>query len=164
MTDKPIDSILNTVTCGDSWATSKTLPSDFVQTIITSPPYFGHREYTSTNSASELEFGREKDYRDYVDKLVALFAELKRVLKDDGTLWLNLGDTYRNNQLLGIPWRVALALQDAGWFLRSEIIWNKPNAMPSSVKNRPTTSHETLFYSLNHLNIIMMLMLFVNRM
>jgi len=145
MTDKPIDSILNTVTCGDSWATSKTLPSDFVQTIITSPPYFGHREYTSTNSASELEFGREKDYRDYVDKLVALFAELKRVLKDDGTLWLNLGDTYRNNQLLGIPWRVALALQDAGWFLRSEIIWNKPNAMPSSVKNRPTTSHETLF-------------------
>jgi site-specific DNA-methyltransferase (adenine-specific) len=145
VTDKPIDSIHDTVILGDSWETSKTLPSDFVQTIITSPPYFGHREYASANSASELEFGREKDHRDYVDKLVILFSELKRVLKDDGTLWLNLGDTYRNNQLLGIPWRVALALQDAGWFLRSEIIWNKPNAMPSSVKNRPTTSHETLF-------------------
>lgn len=146
MTDNLIDSILNTVICGDSWATSKTLPSNFIQTIITSPPYFGHREYaTTSNGLSHLEFGREKDPHDYVTKLVALFDELKRVLKDDGTVWLNLGDTYRNNQLMGIPWRVALALQDAGWFLRSEIIWHKPNAMPSSVKNRPTTDHETIF-------------------
>jgi len=66
-------------------------------------------------------------------------------MKNNGTLWLNLGDTYRDNQLLGIPWRVALALQDSGWFLRSEIIWNKPNAMPSSVSNRPTVSHEHIF-------------------
>ncbi|PJF30752.1 MAG: site-specific DNA-methyltransferase [Phototrophicales bacterium] len=146
MTDNLIDSILNTVICGDSWSTSKTLPSNFIQTIITSPPYFGHREYTATSKiSSDLEFGREKDPHEYVTKLVTLFDELKRVLKYDGTVWLNLGDTYRNNQLLGIPWRVALALQDAGWFLRSEIIWHKPNAMPSSVKNRPTTAHETIF-------------------
>lgn len=66
-------------------------------------------------------------------------------MKNDGTVWLNLGDKYLDNQLSGIPWRVALALQDNGWFLRSEIIWHKPNAMPSSVKNRPTTAHEHLF-------------------
>lgn len=138
--------ILDTVICGDSWAISKTLLGQFVQTIITSPPYFGHRQYAIPSTEQHaLEFGRETDYRDYVAKLVSLFTELKRVLKDDGTVWLNLGDTYRDNQLLGIPWRVALALQDDGWFLRSEIIWHKPNAMPSSVKNRPTTAHETLF-------------------
>jgi len=91
------------------------------------------------------EFGREDDHNEYVHKLINLFEELKRVLRDNGTVWLNLGDTYRNEQLLGIPWRTALALQDAGWYLRSEIIWNKPNAMPSSVKDRPTTAHEHIF-------------------
>src|SRR5450756_3016942 len=81
----------------------------------------------------------------YKRQLVKIFEEVRRVLRDDGTLWLNLGDTYRANQLLGVPWRVALALQDDGWLLRSDIIWHKPNAMPSSVRTRPTTDHEYLF-------------------
>jgi len=138
---KPVNSILQ----GSSWAVAKSLPSDYVQTIVTSPPYFGHREYSDNPKLALQEFGREDDPKLYVQKLVELFEELKRVIREDGTLWLNLGDTYRKEQLLGIPWRVALALQDAGWFLRSEIIWNKLNAMPSSVKNRPTTAHEHVF-------------------
>lgn len=138
---KPINAILQ----GDAWVVSKSLPSGYVQSIVTSPPYFGHREYSGDSKLALQEFGREEDHNEYVQRLVVLFDELKRVLRDDGTLWLNLGDTYRNEQLLGIPWRVALALQDAGWYLRSEIIWHKPNAMPSSVKNRPTTSHEHIF-------------------
>jgi site-specific DNA-methyltransferase (adenine-specific) len=137
----PIDTVL----VGDSWTVTRSLPSSYVQCIVTSPPYFGHREYSDNEELVQMEFGREEDLSAYVRKLVFLFEELHRVLRDDGTLWLNLGDTYRKEQLLGIPWRVALGLQDAGWILRSEIIWNKPNAMPSSVKNRPTTAHEHIF-------------------
>jgi site-specific DNA-methyltransferase (adenine-specific) len=137
--------LLNTILQGDAWSRSQQLPSDCVQTIVTSSPYFGHRHYTHDKDLVELEFGQEQHPKEYVEKLVVLFRECRRILKSDGTFWLNLGDTYRQNQLMGIPWRVALALQDDGWFLRSEIIWNKPNAMPSSVKNRPTTSHETIF-------------------
>jgi DNA modification methylase len=136
---------IDTVLVGDSLALSRMLPSASVQCIITSPPYFGHRKYTQAPALEQFELGGETNLSDYVGKLTNLFAELKRVLHDSGTLWLNLGDTYRNNQLLGVPWRVALSLQDAGWILRSEIIWNKPNAMPSSVKNRPTTAHEHIF-------------------
>lgn len=136
---------------GDSWQVAKYLPSEYVQSIITSPPYFGHRNYSGEKeNLQALEFGQEAEPREYVNKLVLLFSELHRVLKNNGTLWLNLGDTYRNNQLLGIPWRVALALQDAGWLLRSEIVWHKPNAMPSSVKNRPTIDHETIFLFAKH--------------
>ncbi len=138
-----VQDVLDKVIVGDSWTIAKTLPDDFVQCVVTSPPYFGHREYST--KSSEEEFGRENSPLTYVEKLVGLFEELKRVLKVDGTVWLNLGDTYRDGQLLGIPWRVALALQDSGWLLRSEIIWHKPNAMPSSVKNRPTIDHETIF-------------------
>jgi site-specific DNA-methyltransferase (adenine-specific) len=138
---KPVNTILQ----GSSWVVAKSLPSDYVQTIVTSPPYFGHREYSDDSKLALQEFGREDEPKQYVQKLVELFDELKRVLREDGTVWLNLGDTYRKEQLLGIPWRVALALQDSGWYLRSEIIWNKPNAMPSSVKNRPTTAHEHIF-------------------
>ena len=138
---KPVNAILQ----GDAWVVSKSLPSGTVQSIVTRTPYFGHREYSDDSKLALQELGREGDHNEYVQRLVVLFNELKRVLRDDGTLWLNLGDTYRNEQLLGIPWRVALALQDAGWYLRSEIIWHKPNAMPSSVKNRPTTSHEHIF-------------------
>ncbi len=137
--------IVDTILCGDAWTLVEELPSRLVQCIITSPPYYGHRVYTRGDDVSHLELGREEDSRHYVEKLTKLFWALKRVLKDDGTLWLNLGDTYRGGQLLGIPWRMALALQDAGWILRSEIIWNKPNAMPSPVRNRPTTSHEHIF-------------------
>jgi site-specific DNA-methyltransferase (adenine-specific) len=141
----PENKLIDTVLVGDSWASAKMLPPALAQCIVTSPPYFGHREYVDAVELAEFEFGREEKPADYVSKLVALFSELRRALKDDGILWLNLGDTYRNEQLLGIPWRVALALQDDGWLLRSEIIWHKPNAMPSSVKNRPTTAHEHIF-------------------
>lgn len=136
---------VDTILLGDSWEIAKRLPSSLVQCIITSPPYFGHRKYAKDSGVAELEFGREKNPIAYVERLLSLFTELKRVLRDDGTLWLNMGDTYRKGQLLGIPWRVALALQDDGWMLRSEIIWKKTNAMPSSVKNRPTTAHEHIF-------------------
>lgn len=137
--------LVNAILQGNSWVVAKSLPSDYAQTIVTSPPYFGHREYSDDSKLALQEFGREDEPKQYVQKLVELFDELKRVLREDGTVWLNLGDTYRKEQLLGIPWRVALALQDSGWYLRSEIIWNKPNAMPSSVKNRPTTAHEHIF-------------------
>ncbi len=133
------------ILCGDSWDIAQSLPSSIARTIITSPPYFGHRLYSQTAATQHLEFGCEEEPKEYVAKIVALFDKVRQVLKDDGTLWLNLGDTYRNGQLLGIPWRTAIALQEAGWMLRSEIIWNKPNAMPSSVKNRPTLSHEHIF-------------------
>jgi site-specific DNA-methyltransferase (adenine-specific) len=137
-----IDQIL----IGDSLARAKELPSQSVQCIVTSPPYFGHREYAEGDSQIQsAEIGREPTPQAYIERLTTLFTELCRVLREDGTLWLNLGDTYRNQQLLGIPWRVAFALQDSGWLLRSEIIWHKPNAMPSSVKNRPTVDHETIF-------------------
>ena len=140
-----IDAIKDTVLMGDSWQVVKFLPSESVNCIITSPPYFGHREYSDVEETALLEFGREEDAAQYVQKLVALFSELHRILNLRGTLWLNLGDTYRGEQLLGIPWRVALELQNIGWLLRSEIIWHKPNAMPSSVKNRPTMAHEHIF-------------------
>ncbi len=144
LSDAP--AFINRILIGDSCMVAKSLPSAFVQSIVTSPPYFGHRQYVGDDpNLKDYEIGREKSPKDYVERLVALFSELKRVLRDDGTLWLNLGDTYRDNQLLGIPWRAAHALQDDGWVIRSEIIWNKSNAMPSSVKNRPTTSHETIF-------------------
>jgi DNA modification methylase len=138
-------SLLDTILVGDSFELAKSLPSNFVKCIITSPPYLGHREYSSSDKLKEFELGREDNPIRYAQRLVSLFDELHRVLLPDGTLWLNLGDTYRDGQLMGIPWRVALGLQEAGWLLRSEIIWNKPNAMPSSVKNRPTTAHEHIF-------------------
>lgn len=138
-------SIINTVLVGDNWKTSKLLPSDLFQCIITSPPYYGHRQYADSADLQHSELGREDDPTVYVGKLTALFSELRRTLKATGTLWLNLGDSYRNGQLMGVPWRVAFALQEDGWILRSEVIWHKPNAMPSSVKNRPTTAHEHIF-------------------
>lgn len=130
---------------GDVFETAKSLPSHSVQAIVTSPPYFGHRDYAKDSDLAKYELGREPNHEEYVARLVTLFAELRRVIRTDGTVWLNLGDTYRDQQLMGIPWRVALGMQADGWLLRSEIIWEKPNAMPSSVKNRPTVSHEHLF-------------------
>ncbi len=136
---------IDTILCGDSWTLAEELPADFVQSIITSPPYFGHRLYASDDTLRQNEFGHEATPQEYIAKLVSLFACLRSKLKDNGTLWLNLGDAYRDGQLLGIPWRTAIALQEDGWNLRSEIIWHKPNAMPSSVRNRPTTAHEHIF-------------------
>jgi site-specific DNA-methyltransferase (adenine-specific) len=131
-----------TIFLGDVREQSNTLNDDYFQCIITSPPYFGLRNYSDDNLN---EIGRETNLTDYVDHLVEIFSMLRPKLRNDGLLWLNLGDTYREKALLSIPWRVALALQDDGWILRSDIIWHKSNAMPSSVKDRPTVDHEYIF-------------------
>ena len=136
--------LINTVIHGDIRTASAIIPDNCIQTIITSPPYFGHRNYTGQED-SPHEIGREQNLTDYIQNLVTCFDRLKPKLKENGLLWVNLGDTYRNKQLIGVPWRVAFALKDSGWILRSDIIWKKPNAMPSSVKNRPTTEHEYIF-------------------
>ena len=131
------------VILGDILRVAPTLPNDLFQAIVTSPPYFGHRNYSGSHNPEEI--GQESEPSQYVENLVCIFKNLRRKLKSDGLLWLNLGDTYRGKSLLGIPWKVALALQDDEWILRSDIIWHKPNAMPSSVTDRPTTDHEYLF-------------------
>jgi site-specific DNA-methyltransferase (cytosine-N4-specific) len=165
-----------TLYCGDAAETLRSLPDGSADCIVTSPPYYGLRDY----GAGEGEIGRERTPRKYVDRLSAVFCEARRVLADDGTLWINLGDSYashtswgrgvgstldgRGNEgtgiiasadsrsfdrapknLLGIPWRMAFALQDDGWTLRSEIVWRKPNAMPESVTDRLSKRHETVF-------------------
>ena len=144
-----------------------------VQTVVTSPPYWGLRDYGVSG-----QIGLEPTPEDYVATMVAVFREVRRVLRDDGTVWLNLGDSYANDtkwggqsgeknytsagggyhgqrdrrdtglkpkDLCGIPWRVAFALQADGWYLRSDIIWAKPNPMPEIVTDRPTRSHEYIF-------------------
>lgn len=111
-----------------------------VQMCVTSPPYYDQRDYGVGG-----QIGQETTPEAYVAELVDVFKSVKEILSDDGVLWLNLGDKYKNGNLLGMPWRVALALQADGWLLRSDVIWHKPNAMPSSVKNRPTTDHEYIF-------------------
>ena len=125
---------------GNALSILRNMPSASVHCIITSPPYYMQRDYSTP-----VQIGNEKTPSEYVQILQEVFAECRRVLKEDGTLWLNLGDKYHNGELLGLPWRVALSLKDDGWVLRSDIIWHKPNAMPSSVKNRPTTDHEYVF-------------------
>ena len=130
------------VDCGNASEVLEDLEDAIIQTTVTSPPYFGHRNYTGTN---KFEIGIEKQLDDYIENLVRVFEVLYRKTRDDGTLWLNIGDTYRNNVLLGVPWRVAFALGEIGWQLRSDVIWHKPNAMPSSVKTRPTVDHEYIF-------------------
>lgn len=139
-----------------------TLAAGSVRCCVTSPPYWGLRDY-----GVEGQLGLEITPDAYVANMVAVFREVRRVLADDGTLWLNLGDSYgsaggniyrtsdinfdrpsgdrRSKNLLGIPWRVAFALQADGWYLRSDIIWAKPNRMPESVTDRPTKAHEYLF-------------------
>ena len=127
---------------GDCRQLLGTLPERSAQTCITSPPYYGLRRYDVTGD----QIGAEATPAAYVAALVAVFREVRRVLRDDGTAWVNLGDSFSDGkQLLGIPWRVALALQDDGWILRSDIIWSKPNPMPESVRDRPTRAHEYIF-------------------
>lgn len=158
---------------GDCLTELEKIPSSSVDTIVTSPPYYGLRDY-----GIEGQLGLEDSVQVYIDKLVSIFKSCKRVLKDDGTLWLNLGDSYwsgknrngyewnnnlgkgenymlrtggKNNfglkqkDLMGMPWRIAFALQQDGWYLRSDIIWDKTNCMPEAVKDRPTKSHEYIF-------------------
>jgi DNA modification methylase len=112
-----------------------------VQCCVTSPPYWGLRDY-----GHHGQIGLEQTPEQYVAEMVVVFREVHRVLADDGVLWLNLGDSYgAEKQLVGIPWRVAFALQADGWYLRQDIIWHKPNPMPESVRDRCTKAHEYLF-------------------
>ena len=150
------------------------LEDESVHCVVTSPPYWGLRDYGVVG-----QIGLEPDFRDYIATMVDVFREVRRVLRRDGTLWLNLGDTYatrpygdrhtfdpkyngrvrasgypnrsgpqngvKHKDLLGMPWRVAFALQEDGWWLRQDIIWSKPNPMPESVTDRCTKAHEYLF-------------------
>ena len=166
---------------GDVRDTLPTLPDASVQCCVTSPPYFGLRDY-----GHDRQIGLEQTPDEYVAQMVSVFREVRRVLREDGTVWLNLGDSYASGEigrndalqdrrgvdgskpyaamgmqdvrqqvrpstglpsknLLGIPWRVAFALQADGWYLRSDIIWHKPNPMPESVTDRPTKAHEYVF-------------------
>ncbi len=156
---------------GDCRDVLKTLPDGSINCCVTSPPYFGLRDY-----GVDGQIGLEQTPDEYVAEMVAVFREVRRVLKDDGTLWLNLGDSYSGSgkgpagnlgkthnereikqtsgivpdglkpkDLIGIPWRVAFALQADGWWLRQDIIWAKPNPMPESVRDRCTKSHEYIF-------------------
>lgn len=130
----------NFVLNGEALQVLKKLPDSIVQTVVTSPPYYGQRDY-----CMDKQVGIEQTPDEYLNRLLDIFDEIKRVLKEDGTLWLNLGDKYINGNLAGLPWKLALSLKERGWILRSDIIWYKPNAMPSSVQNRPTTDHEYIF-------------------
>ncbi|MBF8780964.1 site-specific DNA-methyltransferase [Pseudomonas fulva] len=164
---------------GDCIDMMRTLPDKSVHTCITSPPYFGLRDY-----GVDGQIGLEASPREFIDNLVAVFREVRRVLRDDGTLWVNLGDSYasvaggyapegsagkhdtvskatrgavlrgrrrappdglKQKDLMGMPWRLAIALQDDGWYLRQDIIWHKPNPMPESIKDRCTKAHEYVF-------------------
>jgi site-specific DNA-methyltransferase (adenine-specific) len=163
---------------GDCIEMMRTLPDKSVNCCVTSPPYFGLRDY-----GHEGQIGLEETPEAFVQKMVEVFREVKRVLRDDGTLWLNLGDSYAGSgkgrnadgshqeggkqgtnkgtvlgslvktyapdckpkDLIGIPWRVAFALQADGWYLRQDIIWHKPNPMPESVQDRCTKAHEYIF-------------------
>ena len=155
--------------CGNANQALDLLPEESVQTVVTSPPYWSLRDYDV-----EEQIGRDDCLADYIESIVKTFEKMKRVLRHDGTVWLNVGDSYtsgnrryrapdRKNSaramcvrpptpeglkpkdLIGVPWRLAFALQDAGWWLRSEVIWSKPNAHPESVRDRPTKAHETVF-------------------
>ena len=127
---------------GNAFDELKTIENNSIQLTVTSPPYFNLRKYTNDE---QDEIGREATLKEYIARLADVFDILRQKTEGDGLLFLNLGDSYINGQLAGVPWRVALELIDRGWILRSDIIWKKPNAMPSSVKNRPTVDHEYIF-------------------
>ena len=177
---------LNRVYCGDALDVLKSLPIESVNCIVTSPPYYGLRNYGVGG-----QIGLEATPEEYIKRLTDVFTDCLRVLKKDGTFWLNIGDSYagsgrgigdvnkkgiqqkasyigefckayrlagyKNKDLMGIPWALAFALRDAGWYLRQDIIWHKPNPMPESVRDRCTKAHEYVFlfsksakYNFNH--------------
>lgn len=127
---------------GDALETLKQMEDGSINCCVTSPPYWGLRDY-----GVDGQLGLEPTPDEYVAKMVEVFREVKRVLRKDGNCWLNLGDSYYSNfgDLVGIPWRVAFALQADGWYLRSDIIWAKGNPIPESVTDRPTKAHEYIF-------------------
>lgn len=141
----------NKIYLGDCINVLKTFPDKSINCCVTSPPYYGLRDY-----GVEGQIGNENNIETYINKLVSVFNEVKRVLTDDGTVWLNLGDSwskrnvkgtisYKVKDLIGIPWLVAFALRETGWYLRQDIIWSKGNPMPESVTDRCTKSHEYIF-------------------
>lgn len=138
---KSIEERVNRFWTGDAEKVVRQLPDQSIDTIVTSPPYFQQRDYDSP-----LQIGQEKDAQDYVDRLKRLFTELRRACKTTSTAWVVIGDKYVGGELLGMPWRVCLAIKETGWRLRSDCIWQKPNAMPSPAKTRPTTDHEYIFF------------------
>jgi DNA modification methylase len=126
---------------GDCIEGMRTLPDASVHCCVTSPPYWGLRDY-----GHDGQIGLESTPEAYVARMVEVFREVRRILRDDAVLFLNLGDSYASGkQLVGIPWRVAFALQADGWRLRQDIIWHKPNPMPESVTDRCTKAHEYVF-------------------
>lgn len=134
--------------CGDAAQVLQSIPRRSVQMCVTSPPYYGLRDYEKDG-----QIGRESSPEVYIANLVKVFDEVYRVLMDDGTLWLNIGDTYahrpyanvKRKDLIGIPWMLAFALRERGWYLRSDIIWRKTNAMPEGAKDRPSRCYEHIF-------------------
>lgn len=167
--EAPLNLDDSTIFEGDAVTVLRRLPSKSIRCVVTSPPYWGLRDY-----GIDDQIGLEQTMPQFIQKLVAVFSEVRRVLTDDGTLWVNIGDSYTSGNrgyratdkknaaramtvrpdtpeglkpkdLTGIPWRLAFALQDDGWYLRTDVVWNKPNAMPESVKDRPNRSHEFLF-------------------
>jgi DNA modification methylase len=135
---------------GDAKEKLKELETESIQSVITSPPYWGLRDY-----GNDEQIGQEETPDKYIDNMVEVFNNVLRVLKKDGTLWLNIGDSYssirnekigvKKKDLVGIPWMLAFALRKNGWYLRQDIIWAKPNPMPESVRDRCTKSHEYIF-------------------
>jgi site-specific DNA-methyltransferase (cytosine-N4-specific) len=159
----------SSIITGNALKVLKKIPPETIQVIVTSPPYWGMRDYDIKG-----QIGHETKLTTYISNLVKIFDEAKRALKANGTLWLNIGDCYtsgnrkyraadkknpargmssrpdtpkglKSKDLIGVPWRLAFALQENGWYLRTEIIWHKPNGMPESVKDRPYRNHEYLF-------------------
>lgn len=129
---------------GDAVAMLRSIPGESIHCVVTSPPYYGMRSYLSdSDPLKPLEIGLPGT--EYGADLVGVFREVKRVLRNDGTLWLNIGDTYEDGQLLGLPWIVARCLQQDGWILRQDIIWSKKSPMPESTTTRCTRSHEYVF-------------------
>ena len=126
---------------GDALAVLRELPSECIDFAMTSPPYWGKREYDNGG------IGLENDYREFVERLIVIFAELRRVLKPTGSFWLNIGDSYSSKGLVGIPWRIALELTDRqGWILRNSVIWNKLKGGMDNSKDRLANVHENIFH------------------
>ena len=163
---KTLEEINNNIILGDNRIVLNSFPESIVNTTVTSPPYYNLRDY-----GVDGQIGLEESLEDYIEQLCLVFDEVYRVTKDDGTLWLNIGDCYANKNeitsdgrrgfsrtagmgtadktikgltqkdLIGVPWKLAFALQKRGWILRSDIIWAKKNPIPESIKDRPTSSH-----------------------
>lgn len=132
---------MNKIINSDALEALRTLPDSCCRTCITSPPYYRLRDY-----GADGQIGLEDTPDQYIENLVKIFREVRRVLKDDGTLWVNIGDSYTQKNLNGIPWLLAFALKADGWILRQDIIWNEPNAMPEQTTDRCAKSHEYIFF------------------